>query len=443
MKRLVIFLLFAVSTYGQVPVTVTGLITDAGNNPATSGFVQFDIVPKASSIHYFISGIGTITQTVQCGINGSGLVKSQLNLANPCTVWGNDLINPANTQYKVTFAPNGVVTNIVSGECITGSSYSLNNPVFCPQIALTPQIITIRSNPFQVNIIPSAGGVFNIGSPLLPYAAVYANNFFVNGVLFNASNVAFLNLPNVFTQTNTFPAVKSSTANSAASGFLRLASIDSINWRNNANSGDLSISKNVGDSLLLNTFPSVIGAQFLASSYTGTNANQAAAGLYRLASADSINWRNNANSADLSLSKNASDNLVWNGSKFCFTAGGFNLCLVGTPSGANNDVTIANASGTVLTTGTFNPGIHIARTAGCATAAAQFSICDTAVTWTNPFADANYTVTCLGGATTSGVPIVQSQGTAAKTAAAISVRTIALTAAIAQFTLVECVAIHD
>src|SRR5882724_4076513 len=204
MKRLLILLFFASTAFGQTPVTVTGLITDAGNNPATSGYVQFDLIPKASAIHYFVPNIGTITQTVQCGINGSGQVKSQLNLANPCTVWGNDIINPANTQYKITLAPNGNITNVVSGECITGTSYSLNFPIFCPIVQVTPQQAVIRSNPFQTNIIPNAGGVFNVGSPQLPYAAGYFNNLFLNGSQFSVANLAFLNINNAFTGNNAF-----------------------------------------------------------------------------------------------------------------------------------------------------------------------------------------------------------------------------------------------
>src|ERR1700704_4370998 len=188
MKRFNLFLFLALPTLAQTPVTVTGLITDAGNNPATSGTVTFTLTPNASSIHYFVLNVGTITQTVTCGIDGTGHVKSFTNLANPCTVWGNDVINPANTQYKVTFAPNGNITNTVNGECIISPTYSLNSPVFCPIIQLTPQQIIIRSNPYQVNILPSAGHTFNIGSPLLPYAAVYADNLFLNGAAFSPSN---------------------------------------------------------------------------------------------------------------------------------------------------------------------------------------------------------------------------------------------------------------
>lgn len=44
-------------------------------------------------------------------------------------------------------------------------------------------------------------------------------------------------------------------------------------------------------------------------------ANPASAGLVRLASTDVINWRNNANSGNVSLSTDTSDNLQWNATK--------------------------------------------------------------------------------------------------------------------------------
>jgi hypothetical protein len=50
---------------------------------------------------------------------------------------------------------------------------------------------------------------------------------------------------------------------------------------------------------------------FLYSAYwTSVNANPAAAGQLRLAKGDTLRWRNNANSADMSISLNASDQLV-------------------------------------------------------------------------------------------------------------------------------------
>jgi hypothetical protein len=299
---------------GQVPVTVTGVVTDAGNNPATSGFVQFDIQPKISSVHYFVPNVGTITQTVQCGIDGTGNVKSQLNLANPCLVWGNDVISPGNTTYKITLAPNGNITNVVNGECLSGGTYTLNNPVFCPIVQITPQQTIIRSNPFQVNIIPNATNTYNIGSPQAQFAAVYASNLFLNGSLFNSANVAFLNVANVFTQTNTFPAIKSSSANTAATGFIRMASSDSIAWRNFANGADVTISltgaasgNRPADTLV----PNGGAGGWWSNFYSDSSLSSAATGAFRLASGSTVNWRNNANNADLALSKNSSDFLSW------------------------------------------------------------------------------------------------------------------------------------
>jgi hypothetical protein len=181
MKKLLFFLLFAIPTLGQVPATVTGLISDAGNNPATSGYVQFDVQPKASSIQYFILNVTTINPTTQCSINGSGQIQN-FTLSGPCLVWGNDNISPGNTTYKVTFAPNGQITNAVNGELITGSAYNLNAPVFATIVQISPQQNIVRANPFQTNIIPVANNIFNIGSPSFQYANGYFSQIFLNGV---------------------------------------------------------------------------------------------------------------------------------------------------------------------------------------------------------------------------------------------------------------------
>jgi len=76
-----------------------------------------------------------------------------------------------------------------------------------------------------------------------------------------------------------------------------------------------------------------------------------------------------------------------------------------------------------------------------ATAASLNATCTT-ITWPNAFADTNYKVTgCMGNAITSGVPALQV--ITAKAAASITVRTISLTAAAAQFTNIECGAVHN
>lgn len=64
------------------------------------------------------------------------------------------------------------------------------------------------------------------------------------------------------------------------------------------------------------------GASFglKSSAYKGRTANPAAAGVVRLAKSESVSWRNNANSGDLVLGVNASDELTYNGAVLSTTA---------------------------------------------------------------------------------------------------------------------------
>lgn len=89
-------------------------------------------------------------------------------------------------------------------------------------------------------------------------------------------------------------------------------------------------------------------------------------------------------------------------------------------------------------------GIQAKRVAGCATGAVVGNTCDTTITWTTAFADANYTVTCTGDGLTSGIPSLLGADIAgARAAASVTVRTINNSAAAAQFTTIDCIAIHD
>jgi len=316
--KVLLGVLLAVSAaQAQSPVVVTGLITDAANNPATSGYVQFQLIPNASGIHYFVAGIGTIITTATCGINGTGQVLNN-SLTGSCTIWGNDVITPANTQYKITFAPNGNVTNVVSGECITGVAYSLNSPVFCPAVQVNPQQAIVRANPFATNVIPLANATFALGSPLAQWNA-YINNLFVQ----NCSGPGCSNANALLSQNNTWTGVNafnnpsntfngsltglfiSAAPNPAQSGRVRLAVTDTISWRNNANNGDLAMSVDSSNNI---EYPNGFIPAYLGSK----SANFAAGGLVRMASSDIICWRNNANNADVCLGKNSSDQLTFN-----------------------------------------------------------------------------------------------------------------------------------
>src|SRR5262252_4430603 len=150
--------------------TVTGLITDAGGNPATSGTVTFKIVPQSNGVVFRVAGTNVIApEQVVGGISASGQLLNQ-SLSGPLLVWGNPAIVPANTTYQVVIAPNNVVTSDVQGVLIFGTSYDLSNIQFAPITDLVPQQVGIVASPFQTNILPVAGHVFNIGSQQLPYA---------------------------------------------------------------------------------------------------------------------------------------------------------------------------------------------------------------------------------------------------------------------------------
>lgn len=82
--------------------------------------------------------------------------------------------------------------------------------------------------------------------------------------------------------------------------------------------------------------------------------NPATVGLVRLSHGDSIDWRNNANSANLPLSVNSSDQLLWNGSIVLVSGGGgtFVSSVQGTANGVlvNGTTGVPTSGALTLTT---------------------------------------------------------------------------------------------
>lgn len=192
-------------------------------------------------------------------------------------------------------------------------------------------------------------------------------------------------------------AFTSSAANPAAAGVIRLANGDNLRFRNNANSADLALNTNSSDALswagvpflssagvlLAAGFPAMTGdvtssagslATTLASSISGgktfstsltspayisSSSNPASAGIVRLANTDAIKWRNNANGADVSLTKDTSDQLSWGGTSFLSSAGV--LLAAGEPA-HTGDVT--NSAGSLATTVAKIAGTTVSATTG-------------------------------------------------------------------------------
>lgn len=184
-----LLLLLPAAVMAQAITTVTGTIQSATGGIATSGYVEFRISPASNAVQYFVLGTAIIApQTSRCGINSSGAVVNA-TLTGACQVWGNPSISPANTAYTVVFAPANAVTNTVARQLITGSSYSLNSPVFTPSIAIVPQSATVNTPPANANIVPIAPNAFTVGSALLPYASGYFNTLFANNLAIPLSSV--------------------------------------------------------------------------------------------------------------------------------------------------------------------------------------------------------------------------------------------------------------
>lgn len=215
----------AFSAQAQTQTTVTGTVVDPAGNLATSGYVTFTIKPAAASILYFVLNINVIAPVSgQCGINSSGQVMSVSNPANPCLVWGNDVITPGNTTYTVQFFPNGIAGQLINQLLITGTTYSLQAPVFTPQVQINPQQTSIRANPFQTNIIPVADNVFNIGSPSYRFAAGYFGSLFATNIQCVSTcglitSFASGNLSPLFTTTVTNPSGPNVSQSFTASTF--------------------------------------------------------------------------------------------------------------------------------------------------------------------------------------------------------------------------------
>lgn len=95
----------------------------------------------------------------------------------------------------------------------------------------------------------------------------------------------------------------------ATTGVFRLASTDlGLCWRNNANSADLCLTKSTGDVLSWPGAFSLGANPFTAATFISNNGNVSSTGTIRFTATDTIKARNFTNSADLNLlSKNASD----------------------------------------------------------------------------------------------------------------------------------------
>jgi hypothetical protein len=115
----------------------------------------------------------------------------------------------------------------------------------------------------------------------------------------------------VFAQSLDVDSIISSSTNPATTGNWRLANADVINWRNTANSADYSLYLSDLSATVIADLLSYSGPGFLGSSFVSATASAADSGVLRLADTDVINFRNNANTANVqAVALDSSDRVV-------------------------------------------------------------------------------------------------------------------------------------
>jgi hypothetical protein len=155
-----------------------------------------------------------------------------------------------------------------------------------------------------------------------------------------------------------------------------------------------------------------------------SGSDPADAGTHRLANAEQVCWEAAPAGGDICIDTDASEVL---------NLGGVNASAVSVSA----ELTIG-AGGMAANAAGFK---HSRTTEGCATAASAGATCDVTITWGTTFADANYTVICSGLTIAQGVPV--EGGIHTQIAASVQFRTVAATAAAAEFDKISCIAVHD
>jgi hypothetical protein len=180
MKKWLLLAILSHLAWGATQTIVTGTVQDATGHVATSGYVQFDLIPQNQTILYRVVGTGVIVpSSARCTINTSGSVVDSLILTNPCAVWGNDIILPANSLYRVSVAPKFQILQSTNNVLISGVSVDLSSlTLLNPQPLIGTQV---NADPLvTMSLVPVINSVYSLGVSNKHYVSGYIDNLFVN-----------------------------------------------------------------------------------------------------------------------------------------------------------------------------------------------------------------------------------------------------------------------
>jgi len=435
-------------------ITVAGMTDSSFNGTFTIGSVG------ASTITY--------PQTAGNATTGSGTISALRSSPGPgsCTITMNSALTPSGTSYRICIQANFVTP----GSCF--NDYAILSTKDLTTVVPTPT----TSPAFTFVDLHSAQTIDG-------NKTFTGSTSFTGTLTFGALTVATINAN----------AVVSRTANPASAGFIELATTDTECWRNAANGGDVCLSDvgvaaagtgNLADLLKWT------GGGLQASAYVDRSAAPAQSGVVRTGNAvTAVAARNQAAGADLALlASDASNNVViappikqveqvapsgvassdllyadstahrWkmnnnNGGAVQVVASGADISTTDTvtkiqgtavsaPTGTGAVVlaTAPTVTNMIQNTGVAQGSGHKhQRTSGCTTAASVNATCTSTLTWTNAFADTNYTVACFASATANqGFIQMTTKSASALTLFGVSSNTSAFT--VGAF---ECIADHD
>lgn len=282
-----------------------------------------------------------------------------------------------------------------------------------------------------------------------------------------SSGTVALNFPSVavtFGNVST-SAVIDSVGTVATAGFERMVTTDQECWRNVANSGNVCDSDagiaasgtgNLADLLKWS------GGGFQGAAFVDQSAIPAASGVLRVGNnIVAVASRNSAGNGDVALIQGDNLNNILipppiRQTEIAAPSGLAGSDLLWADSTAhrwkmsNNNGTIVNVAGTnseSFVSPTINTGVtsgsglkHQRFGASCTTGAVAGNTCTSAYSWTVAFADANYTVSCIGvsAAGTNSIMTIS-----AKSASQVTITLQTPNANAASFGEVDCIAFHD
>ena len=295
-----LLVLFSVPALAQfTAVSATGGVKDPNNNLYAGGRLTADFVNGAGC------GLPTLAgspfQTSVTAALDSALATFAIPLAD------NNQVCAGSKWHFTVCDKTGTACFSPANITITGASQNIAATLNAASVSL-PGTIVVSLTSGVAN--PASAGLIRMATTDVINIRNAANSADVTVV--SDVGAAAGNLPADLIACSTncggwqAPAFISATTNPAATGVFRLANTESVMWRNNAQAADIALTKTgaaagsvPADSLNASGF----GGFKFPSVMVSKTANPASAGVFRLAAADTINWRNTANGADIEIGR--------------------------------------------------------------------------------------------------------------------------------------------